>query len=203
MKKLLFLSAMACVFAGASFAQPRPLEKPASKPVAKTPAQSSVAANVKQGTGMNVFTGSLVQSTGSLAPGRRAEIFYNVTPNTSQIVITVSNFASTPNPSPQNIFPEQIYLQVHSAKTSQIGGLGDYFDLGDPFITGGTFTVNNPETGVMRIPTLPNRPTRLWVAGPQFPSASEVRPCASRESANIIPSPRRYRNSSNVVPVSC
>ena len=49
MKKLLFLSAMVCIFAGVSFAQPRPLEKPASKPVAKRPAPSSVAAKYEGG----------------------------------------------------------------------------------------------------------------------------------------------------------
>jgi hypothetical protein len=125
-----------------------------------TPAFSSVAANIERGTGLPVVSGSLAKSTGSLAPGQRSEIFYNVAPNTTRVVITVSNFTSKPNPSPQNIFPEEIYFQVHSAKTSQIGALGDYFDVGDPpgclsqcdpFITGGTFTINNPEPGVMRI----------------------------------------------------
>jgi serine protease AprX len=116
-----------------------------------TAPQSSVATNIKQGTGLNVSNGNLVLSTGMLEPARRAEILYNVSPNTSQIVITVSDFKSSSNVSPQNIFPEEIYLQVHSAKTSQIGALGDYFNLGDPFIKGGTFVVNNPETGVMRI----------------------------------------------------
>ncbi len=123
---------------------------PATLPDMSTP-QSSVATNIKQGTGLNIVSGLITQPTGNLAPAQRMEILYNVQPNTSEVVITVSNFKSNPNVNPQNIFPEQIYLQVHSAKTSQIGAFGDYFDLGDPFITGGTFTVNNPETGIMRI----------------------------------------------------
>ena len=49
MKKLLFLSATVCVFAAVSFAQPRPLEKPAAKPVAKAHAPSSVAAKYEGG----------------------------------------------------------------------------------------------------------------------------------------------------------
>ena len=49
MKKLLFLSAIVCVFAGIGFAQPRPLERPATKPVAKAPAPSSVAAKYEGG----------------------------------------------------------------------------------------------------------------------------------------------------------
>jgi subtilisin family serine protease len=113
--------------------------------------QSSVGTNIKQGTGLNIASGSTIQSTGSLAPAQRSELLYFVSPNTSQVVITVTNFKSNPDVSPSNIFPEQIYLQVHSSKTSQIGAFGDYYDLGDPFITGGTFTINNPETGIMRI----------------------------------------------------
>lgn len=123
---------------------------PGSLPPAPTP-QSSVAANVKYGAGLTVVDGSVSGSTGNLAPGQRAEILYQIAPNTSRVVITVSNFVSIPNPSPQNLFPEELYFQVHSAKTSQIGALGDYFDLGNPFTTGGTFTVNNPEPGIMRI----------------------------------------------------
>src|SRR5262249_34481674 len=89
------------------------------------PSQSSVAVNIKKGTGLNVVTGPFAHSTGSLAPGQRYEILYNIAPNTSRVVITVSNFTSKPNPSPENIFPEEIYFQVHSAKTSQIGASGD------------------------------------------------------------------------------
>jgi hypothetical protein len=72
-------------------------------------------------------------------------------PNTSQVVITVSDFKSGPDVSSGNIFPEEIYFLVHSAKTSQIGAFGDYLNLGNPFITGGTFTINKPEPGIMRI----------------------------------------------------
>lgn len=123
-----------------------------SLPPVSTP-QQSVATNVKQGTGLNVVNGSIVESTDSLAPGQRAEILYNISPNTSSVVISLSNFQKTFTGS-GNVFPEQIFLQVHSAKTSMIGGTGDYFDIfpnSDPFVTGGTFTVNNPETGIMRI----------------------------------------------------
>jgi subtilisin family serine protease len=112
----------------------------------------SVATNVKQGAGLDVSSDSLVFSTGNLAPARRAEILYNIQQDTSRVVISLSNFKATlNNPSSQNVFPEQIYFQVHSAKTSQIGMLGDYFDLGNPFTTGGTYTINDPEPGLMRI----------------------------------------------------
>ncbi len=112
----------------------------------------SVSTNIKQGTGLNIASGSLVMSTGNLAPAARSEILYYISPNTSRVTISLSDFKSgLNNPSSSNVFPEEIYLQVHSAKTSQIGALGDYFDLGNPFTRGGTYTVNNPEPGVMRI----------------------------------------------------
>lgn len=61
------------------------------------------------------------------------------------------SLAASPHlpPSQQNqLFGDDILLAVHSAKTSSIGQ-GDY-----PFFTftvGGTFVVNNPETGLMRV----------------------------------------------------
>ena len=111
-----------------------------------------VAKNLKQGIGLPVSYRSVLQSTGNLAPGQRLEILYNISQDTSKVVISLSNFnASFNNPASQNAFTEGMFLDVHSAKTSQIGSFGDYFDLGDPFTTGGTFTVNNPESGVMRV----------------------------------------------------
>jgi hypothetical protein len=49
MKKLLFLAALVCVFVGIGFAQPRPLERTAAKPSAKTPPPSSVPAKYEGG----------------------------------------------------------------------------------------------------------------------------------------------------------
>ena len=49
MKKLLFLTAILCSFAAVGFAQPRPMEKPATKPAVKSPSPSSVAAKYEGG----------------------------------------------------------------------------------------------------------------------------------------------------------
>jgi len=112
----------------------------------------SVAENLEEGTNLHISDESIVRSTGNLSPGERAEILYEIPEDTTQVVINVTNFNATFNQMPNpNAFPEQIYLQVHSAKTSQIGALGDYYNLGDPYITGGTFTIPNPEPGIMRI----------------------------------------------------
>jgi hypothetical protein len=122
-----------------------------SLPPAPVPS-TSVAENVQQGTGLTVLSGSIALSTGNLSPGERSEIFYKIPEDTTQVVLNVSNFNATFNQTPNpNAFPEEIYLQVHSAKTSQIGALGDYYNLGNPFITGGTFTIVDPEPGVMRL----------------------------------------------------
>jgi subtilisin family serine protease len=110
-----------------------------------------VATNIKRGADLNLANALHTQATGNLAPGQRTEILYRVQPFESQVVITISNFASNPNVSPQNVFPEELYFVVHSSETSQIGAFGDYYNLGNPFITGGTFTINNPEPGIMRI----------------------------------------------------
>jgi hypothetical protein len=113
-------------------------------------AHSSVATNLLV-AGVRVDHGMVNKHTGKLAPAERFELFYDIKPNTSQVVITISNFKSGPDVSKGNIFPEEIYFLVHSAKTSQIGAFGDYLNLGNPFITGGAFTINKPEPGIMRI----------------------------------------------------
>lgn len=117
-------------------------------PAAVTP-QQSVATNLKQ-AGLTVANGSIVSATGNLAPAQRSEILYNISPNTSRVVISISNFQKTFTGA-GNVFGEELFFEVHSAKTSQAGPFGDYFDLGSAFVTGGTFSVNNPETGIMRI----------------------------------------------------
>jgi hypothetical protein len=112
---------------------------------------SSVAKNIKKEADLDIESGFVTRSTGNLAPGQRSEILYLIKEDTAQVIISVTNFKSNPNVNPQNLFAEEVYLQVHSAKTSQIGAFGDYFDIGNPFTTGGKFTINNPEPGIMRI----------------------------------------------------
>ena len=95
---------------------------------------------------METFSDVVTRSVAGLKPGQRFETFYKVTPNTAAVVVTVSGV--TPG-SPQNaLFGDDILLTVHSAKTSSIGE-GDYKVFG--FTTGGSFTIPNPELGLMRI----------------------------------------------------
>ena len=106
----------------------------------------NVNVNILQGAGVETFTDVVTRSVAGLKPGQRFETFYKVTANTSAVVVTVSGV--TPG-SPQNVlFGDDILLTVHSAKTSSIGE-GDYKVF--TFTTGGTFTIPNPDLGLMRI----------------------------------------------------
>lgn len=110
----------------------------------------NVKVNVEQHTSLRVRNGSIEESPTNLKPGQRHEIVYNVTPNTKQVVVALTNVTPALPPAEQNqLFGDDILLSIHSAKTSAIGETGDYpvFE----FATGGTFVVSNPETGLMRI----------------------------------------------------
>jgi Subtilase family len=112
-------------------------------------ANKNVNVNVQQNTFLRVHDGPLTESATDLKPGQRHEVVYRVNPNTSQVVVVLSNVVPALPPAQQNqLFGDDILLSVHSAKTSAIGE-GDYkfYD----FTTGGTFTFDNPETGLMRI----------------------------------------------------
>jgi hypothetical protein len=90
---------------------------------------------------------------GPLLPGERGELFYMVQPNTAQVRLTLSNVTPALPPGEQNrLFRDDILLTVHSAKTSKHAnafGDGDYRIFA--FTSGGSATIDNPETGIMRI----------------------------------------------------
>jgi hypothetical protein len=108
----------------------------------------SVAENIEQGTALNVRSGSFSRAIRELKPGERADIPYAVRPNTRQVVIRLTNV--TPLGPEQNVlFGDDVWLAVHSAKTSQIGDIGDYFFY--DFTLDRELVVFNPEPGIMRI----------------------------------------------------
>jgi membrane-anchored mycosin MYCP len=109
----------------------------------------NVNVNIQQQTALRVRNGALTESTGTLLPGQRHELVYRVAPNTRQIVVMLSGVApSLPPPQQNQLFGDDILLSVHSAKTSAIGE-GDYKVL--EFTKGGTFTINDPEPGLIRV----------------------------------------------------
>ena len=109
----------------------------------------SVKANVEKRTDLNVRDGFVSEAVAGLRPGQRHDILYRVSPNTKQVVIALTGVTPALPPAQQNqLFGDDILLAVHSAKTSAIGE-GDYKVFS--FTTGGTYLVNDPETGLMRV----------------------------------------------------
>jgi len=111
---------------------------------------NSVKVNIEKGSFLNVSQGLVTEAFTNLKPGERREILYRVGANTKQVVLVLSDVAPALPPSGQNqLFGDDLFLAVHSAKTSAIGSAGDYSHF--TFTSGGTFVVDNPETGILRI----------------------------------------------------
>jgi subtilisin family serine protease len=113
------------------------------------PPTHSVAENVRQGTDLRVRHGIVEKHVKRLLPSEREDILYEVTPNTRKVFVTLAGFEAELPPAGQNqLFGDDILLTVHSAKTSAIGE-GDYKVFS--FTVGGTFTIEDPEPGLLRI----------------------------------------------------
>ena len=107
----------------------------------------NVTVNFLQGASVTTWSGDVARSVSGLLPGQRFETFYKVTPDTGAVVVTLSGVI--PGPVANPFFGEDIILSVHSAKTSAIGTSGDYKVFG--FSTGGTFSIPDPDQGIMRV----------------------------------------------------
>src|SRR4030095_9312014 len=110
----------------------------------------TVKVNVEQGSFLRVRDGFVTDHFAGLKPGQRHEIVYNITPNTSQVIVVLSNVTPALPPAQQNqLFGDDILLAVHSANTSVVFPESPYpvFES----TSGGTFIINDPETGLMRI----------------------------------------------------
>ena len=102
---------------------------------------------------LNVLLAGIVSTRGTvtrratnLKPGQRFETYYVVGKDTSSVTITVSDVVT--GATPNALFGDDILLTVHSAKTSSIGE-GDYNVFA--FTSGDTFTISNPDLGLMRV----------------------------------------------------
>lgn len=121
---------------------------PDSLPAPGKPAKS-VKVNIEKGSFLDVRDGFVQQPVAALKPGERADILYRVQPNTRQVIVTLANVTPALPPAQQNqLFGDDILLTIHPAKTSDAGP--DAYSL-ITLTSGGTFAVNDPETGVMRI----------------------------------------------------
>ena len=114
------------------------------KPHHPTP---KVANNVRHGTALDPLKGFVHARVQDLKPAERADFVYQVDDETAQVVIQLSHL--TPGAIQNALFGDDILFGVHSAKTSSIGE-GDYV-VAPLFTTGGTFVVNDPEPGLLRV----------------------------------------------------
>ena len=117
----------------------------------------SVAANLAQNAGVTVQTGLVARPLGRLVPSQRNEVFYQTGTNIARIRIDLTNVLPELPPLEQNqIVGDDLLLEVHSAKTSKVdgayGGDGDYLFIS--FTRDGSYTVDLPEPGIVRIAVL-------------------------------------------------
>jgi subtilisin family serine protease len=110
----------------------------------------SVKENVEINAGLAVRSGPVQEHALGLKPGQRHEILHSIAPNTAAVILSVSNVVAALPPELQNQFGgDVVLLTVHSARTSRQPKDGDYNVIA--FTQGGTFRVEQPETGLMRV----------------------------------------------------
>lgn len=120
-----------------------------------------VERNVERSTDLVVYSGNVQLTTGFLKPGQRFDVLYKVEPGTRKVVVTLDDFQFSLPPGQQNPFfgGDDMFVNIHSAKTSSIGATGDYI-LGfyteeSPFVFDDSqFQIDDPDTGIMRITLL-------------------------------------------------
>jgi subtilisin family serine protease len=114
------------------------------------PGVQSLRANLERNAGLSVESGAVDRHLGPLRPGQRGEILYQVAPNTSRVVIDLTDVTPLNPPEGQNpLFLDEILLEVHSAKTSSQNASGDYLLIA--ITSGGPFVIEQPEEGILRI----------------------------------------------------
>lgn len=90
-------------------------------------------------------------SAKKLLPGEREEFYIVVDKGVASITLNVNSVTPTNAPANQNqLFGDDVILTVHSAKTSSHGE-GDYL-IPSTFLPGAkSFTIPNPESGIVRV----------------------------------------------------
>jgi subtilisin family serine protease len=124
---------------------PAPIPDPA-------PEKKKVSQNVKEGAGINPIDASQFSThVANLRPAERREFYFTVDKNTAAVRVSLANITPELPPSGQNaFFGDDVFLTIHSAKTSAIGAEGDY--LAYEFVNADqTFVFDRPETGLIRV----------------------------------------------------
>jgi hypothetical protein len=108
-----------------------------------------VEVNVERNTSLRVVDG-YASRTFHLKPGQRDAIVYRVEPNTSQVIVTLTDFVAGPADKQNQLSGDTLTFGVHSAMTTDHAGGGDYVSDVE-YIRTGTRIINNPEPGLLRI----------------------------------------------------
>ena len=93
---------------------------------------------VSQNLDQRVESGNVNKRINNLDPGEREDIVYEVLPTYGTIELTISDVSIKTNQcTPNLIFGDELRLAVHTAKTSALGPIGDYYNVNnpDPFST--------------------------------------------------------------------
>ncbi|MGA1826497.1 MAG: S8 family serine peptidase, partial [bacterium] len=102
----------------------------------------------------------VTENTGDLLPGQRMEYFYEIKKNAQRVTVTISNVIPELPPAAQNLlFGDDLYVSIHSAKTSAIDADGDYRAGTPAFVGAGeeaTFVLEGSDLdeGIARITIL-------------------------------------------------
>jgi hypothetical protein len=143
---------------------------PDALPPEKDP-NPNVKVNLESGSSIKVRNGPVQETFTALKPAQRHEIFYRVAPNTKQVSVVLSDVTPSLPPAQQNqLFGDNVLLTIHSALTSN-NGKAAYSTFEST--SGGTFTVNDPQVGIMRV-TMSGRWTNAGTISGQVTIASSV-----------------------------
>jgi len=116
--------------------------------------EKSVEENVEGNTFLKVRDGFVAEDTGLLKPGQRHELLYRVAPNTTQVVVTVSDVhQALPQAQQNQFYGDNLLVAVHSsenARTVETSFFGGY-NVFEYTLTGGTWVINDLQPGIMRI----------------------------------------------------
>lgn len=141
------------------FAANTELIEGAKNPKDKGEDKKKVKQNIKKVADINVIKKKdFTENTSDLLPGQRKEFFYEIKTNVKQVTVTISDVIPELQPDAQNpLFGDNLFVFIHSAKTSAIGADGDY-RAGTPAFVGGdaTFVLEGSDLdeGIARITIL-------------------------------------------------
>ena len=117
------------------------------------PGTESVALNVLLGARIvPIVTPQFSTRLASLRPTERRDFYYFVDKETSSVRLTLTNITPALPPDEQNqLFGDDVLFAVHSAKTSQINGEGDYVVPVSFLGSDRTFLLEDLDTGLLRV----------------------------------------------------